>query len=571
MALQQKDFTGKYTSGTGVVYTYILRVIENSVSTLDNSSNVTVKAMLKDNYGISFSNWGTGVSCTLGGSEIFNDYRQRQYLGPVENEFYAWTGNIVHGDDGTLCLKVCGELWQNSPANWSPAKITIEATDSNVFVLTPIARESAIGATDAYIGSTTTISVKRNSSNYSHVIGITFGSIAGYIGSDWKIAADPVKLTDTSIAFEIPESFYYEIPSAPSGKCNLTITTYNGDTQVGKSKTADFTAMANPAVCAPVVAGTVKDVNDVTTELTGDSNYIVRYMSTARCEFTEASAQFGADIAKRQVNGVVVGEEGVLDIENAKDTNFTFTVTDKRGFSSTFKPEGLELVEYSYPTVQAVCNRPSPTSNEAKLKVTGEGFFGDFGSVNNEMYCKVTINGELWNPNQGDLTVDFGADGKYKKEYTITGVSYEEAYEIGITVWDNTGYSVTKTIQLQKGIPVFDWGADNFRFNVPVFSQEINGTYMVSHSVDGDTVQLSLGSSVSVNVLFFGIAGSLMVDSNPLQFMGVLSADASGEAVWSGTTGISAGFDDETQKISLTFPIAGVRFTAISAGQISFD
>ena len=569
MALQQKDFTGKYTSGTGVVYTYILRVIENSVSTLDNSSNVTVKAILEDNYGISFSNWGTGVSCTLNGAKVFEEYKQRQYQGPRKNEFYEWSGNVAHNADGELRLKVGGELWQNSPANWSPARITIEESDSVYLDLTQIKVESTIGATDAYIGKSTTISVNRRNSDLTHSVKLQFGNIEKYINSDWELQDTEEKLTATSIAFNIPESFYEEIPKAASGECKLTITTYNGGTQVGESKTAKFTAMANPAVCAPVVVGTVEDVNGVTLALTGNSSRIVRYMSTARCQFKDTSAKYYADIEKRQVNGVVVGEEGVLDIKNAKDTNFTFTVTDSRGFSSTYTPDGLELVKYSYPTVQAVCKRTSPTSNEAKLKVTGEGFYGDFGSLDNEMYCKVTINGKLWNPNQGDLTVALGEDGKYEEEYDITNVDYEEAYEIGITVWDNTGYSVTKTIQLQKGIPVFDWGESDFRFNVPVFSQEINGTYMVSHSVDGDTVQLSLESGNSVNVLFFGISGTLLTEYT--LFCGVLSADASGGAVWSGTAGISAADDDDTQKISLTFPIAGVRFTAISAGQISFD
>ena len=86
MALQTKDFsvTGK-SSGGGITYTYILRVTENSVNAAANTSNVTVQAILKQSYsGTAFTTWYTGVSCTLCGSQIFSDYKQRSLSGTAE-------------------------------------------------------------------------------------------------------------------------------------------------------------------------------------------------------------------------------------------------------------------------------------------------------------------------------------------------------------------------------------------------------------------------------------------------------------------------------------------------------
>ena len=79
MALQSKDFSVTAKSASGrITYTYILRVTENSVDLVKNSSNVTVEAILKQTYaGVAFSGYRTGVSCTINGETLFSDYCRR--------------------------------------------------------------------------------------------------------------------------------------------------------------------------------------------------------------------------------------------------------------------------------------------------------------------------------------------------------------------------------------------------------------------------------------------------------------------------------------------------------------
>ena len=51
MALQTKDFSvTKKSAGGGITYTYIIRVTENSTNKANNTSNLTVKAILKQSY-----------------------------------------------------------------------------------------------------------------------------------------------------------------------------------------------------------------------------------------------------------------------------------------------------------------------------------------------------------------------------------------------------------------------------------------------------------------------------------------------------------------------------------------
>lgn len=472
MALRQKDFTAAATSASGIPYKYILRVIENSINVGNNSSSVTVQAILSaEKFSFSFSNWGTGVSCTLNGKEIFNSYASRNFTAPGETVFYTWTGNISHNSDGTLRLKAGGRLWQNSSENWTPPEMKITESDSVYLVLTPIARESTVGADDAYIESNTTISVKRGSPELTHVIGWEFGTMSGYIGSDWGTSKTPVKLTDTSISFQIPAIFYDEIPDTDRGVCTLTITTYNGNTQVGEPKSAEFQCMADPKKCVPEIQCDVVDVNATTLEYTGNGKRIVRYLSTARCTFTTAMAKNGASIQKLQVNGKDVNADNYVDIEGASDTVFTFYAEDSRGFSARFVPDDLTLVPYIFPTANAVCKRSSPTGSTAILTVEGEFFNGDFGTDDNQINIHVYVNDE-----KVDVTDQWDIDGNtYGLVVALKDLDYQNAYDIEVTVSDSVkelGTSVIRSITLPRGIPVFDWGENSFRFNVPVFIGE---------------------------------------------------------------------------------------------------
>ena len=61
----------------------------------------------------------------------------------------------------------------------------------------------------------------------------------------------------------------------------------------------------------------------------------------------------------------------------------------------------------------------------------------------------------------------------YQASGTLTGVSYDAAYDIEITATDKVYGSIksakTVTVPISKGVPVFDWGEHDFHFNVPVF------------------------------------------------------------------------------------------------------
>lgn len=562
MALQERDYSvqGASSSG-GILYTFTIRVTENSVNDQQNTSNLTVKAILTHNYsGTAFSNWGTGVSCTLNGNKIFSDYQQRRCDAGVENVYYTWTGNVEHDSDGTLKLKVGGELWQNNSASFTPQRMTIAEKENTAMDLTAIARESTAVASDVYIGSNTTISVNRGNQNHTHSIRLEFGEISGYIGNDWKLGENEVKLSATSIGFTIPESFYGQIPAADFKECTLIITTYSGESKVGEPKESTFRVMANPAVCSPEVNGTVEDVNPNTLALTGNNKKLVKFFSTAQCTI-EASGKHSATIRDVQIGNTVLNAgDNTLRIEKVETTSIVFSAIDSRGFRGSDTDENVSLVPYIQLTNQAVCKRTDPTSGKAVLTFAGDWFNGSFGAVSNSL----TLTYRVGDGDEVDVQPQWNLN-KYEAVVNLEGLDYSRSYTITVTVSDKLD-TAEKVLVVQNGIPVFDWGENDFAFHVPVTVPQVNGVCMASKYIVGKDIYLRTNLKTwegygdnTQSILFFG--GSVY---------GLITADDRGGVMWNGTSNVSV-IDDSAGVLKITLPFnVTYNFAAISSEPITF-
>lgn len=559
--LQKRDYSVQGNSVSGTIYTFKIRVTENSVNDQQNTSNLTVEAILLHNRQIvTFAQWGTGVSCTLNGNKIFSDYQQRK-CEPGENVYYTWTGNVEHNSDGSLKLKVGGELWQNSSANYTPPRMTIAENEDTAMDLKLIAKESTAVASDAYIGSNTTISVNRGNQNHTHSILLEFGEISGYIGNDWNFVKEEVKLSATSIGFKIPEDFYEQIPNEDSEECTLIITTYSGEVQVGDPKESTFRVMANPAVCSPVVKGTVEDVNDKTVKLTGNKNRLVKFFSKALCTI-EASGKYSATIRDVQIDNTVLDAgDNTLEIDKVETTSIVFAAIDSRGFRGSHT-ENVDLVNYIQLTNQATCKRTDPTSGNAKLTFAGDWFNDSFGAESNSLTLQYQID------DGAVVDVPYSPDNtdRYAAEVMLTGLDYTQRYTITVTVKDKLD-TEEKVLVVQKGIPVFDWGENDFAFHVPVTVPQVNGVCSIASKYirgwdiylrknlkswedDGDNTQ---------SILLFG--GSVY---------GLITADDRGGILWNGTSNVSV-IDDSAGVLKITLPFyATYNFVAISTDPITF-
>lgn len=349
---------------------------------------------------------------------------------------------------------------------------TVSGNVSVVATATPL--KSKIGATDANIGSTSTITVTRYNSSYTHTITYKLGSATGTVCT---------KSSNTSIAWTVPTAFYAQIPNAKTGTCTLTLETFNGSTSLGTS-TCTLTVTASSSACSPTVNGTVVDTNATTIALTGNSSTLIKYKSNALCTLTATrknSATISSmKIADSTVTGTTSGDvtTATKTFNGVSGTSFKFEATDSRGYygSKTVTPT---MVNYVVLTINPTLSRPTPTGSSIVMSFSGNYYRGSFGAYNNTLTLRYRYK-ESTNASYGSwqtiasTSYVFGTNSFRTTSNISIGnnFDYQKSYDFQVRAYDGangtTLTSVTKTITVKRGIPVFDWGENDFNFHVPI-------------------------------------------------------------------------------------------------------
>lgn len=372
---------------------------------------------------------------------------------------------------------------------------TLTVTGDVSIAATAQALSSTIGATDANIGSVSTITINRKSAAYTHSVMFTFGSLSGYVTEDGGVSGSEVKLSGTQIAFVVPASFYSQIPNATRGECTLTCRTYNGDSQIGETKYATFIAVAAEYACKPSVSGTVVDSNDVTKALTHDASALIRYFSTAFCTIS-AAAKNSASLSQKSIGGVVVSGD-TRSIPGIEADNIVFAAVDSRGYASSYTAK-FTLIPYVRLTNNSVALRDDPTSGKATLTIRGDFYNASFGASgeSNTLQVKYRVNG-------GSLiTVTPAVSGNtYTASIPLSDLDYQSEHTVEVYVSDALD-DVPKTIPIKRGIPVFDWGKEDFRVNLAMRLREggAYGTALPGTAKEGQLFLLISGNSITVKL-----------------------------------------------------------------------
>jgi len=350
---------------------------------------------------------------------------------------------------------------------------TVAGDVTVVATATPL--KSTIGATDANIGSTSTITVTRYNSSYTHTITYKLSNETGTIVT---------KGTSTSIAWTVPTAFYAQIPNAKTGTCTLTIETFNGSTSLG-TNTCTLTVTASSSACSPTVTGTVVDTNATTKALTGDESTLIRYMSTAKCTLT-ATPKNSATISTTKIGGSAVtgtASGGVVtatkNYTSVSDLSFKFETTDSRGYSGS-QTVNPNVIAYIQLTINPTVERPVPTGNTVKLSFSGNYYRGSFGVYSNTLTIRYRYKETTTAAFSGGWTtvpstsIVYGT-GTYRTSAAITlgdTFDYRKSYDFQIQAYDGDNGTVlttaTRDLVIKRGIPVFDWGENDFNFHVPV-------------------------------------------------------------------------------------------------------
>lgn len=385
----------------------------------------------------------------LGGGETLYSVTYRLHKGATDT-ILDTTVTVPHDESGRGSISV---------RTWMDTRISAgEVTLTQSLTLTDIPRASAVSAADGFIGGRATAVISARSTAYTHALSYAFGTLTGWVGEDGSLTDTQAVFSGRTVNMALPEAFYHQLPDAPAGSCTLTCTTYHGEAVIGRTQ-CSFTVTADPARCSPTVTAAVTEGNGAALALTGDPGVLVRGVSTAHCTVCAAPGT-GAQITQLRV-GTTAVEGDTLDIPQVYSGSFTAKVTDSRGYTGTYQVE-LPLIAYVQLSLNGTVTRTDPTSGNAVLKVTGGFYNGSFGAADNSLALTYCVDGGREITLRPTL-----ADHTYSAAVALSDLSYTDSHTVRVTATDALS-TVTRYLLLQPGIPVFDWGRDDFRFHVPV-------------------------------------------------------------------------------------------------------
>ena len=216
---------------------------------------------------------------------------------------------------------------------------------------------------------------------------------------------------------------------------------------------------ANPTVDLEVV-----DYNEAMTELTGSASTLVKGHSTAQVTIIGLPKK-GAHIVEEQLTNGSRTFNGSTEIYQVSDPNFYVTVVDSRGFEGHAQ-ETLNWVEYIPLTCNLNVSTPSSVG-ATTVTVSGNCFYGSFGRQTNSIrvYYRWRAADSSYNEWKS-ITASINSNNTYSVSAPVT-VDYTKAHTFEAYAEDlvETVYSLEVRV---KTSPVFDWGENDFNFNVPV-------------------------------------------------------------------------------------------------------
>lgn len=316
------------------------------------------------------------------------------------------------------------------------------------------------------IGENAVISTEGSSTSGTgrYSIEYEFGDLTGVIKDNMLFSEVPATIT-----WKIPMAFAKEIPYASSktGKL-ISYYTFAGTKQVNYTST--FTAkIADDAV--PTIESTVATTDAISSQLSGNTRTIISGVSNVQINLyaTPTSGAYIKDKWCQNPPNYYSGKHGTTQTFIGHNNGvFKFGATDTRNRSAT-KTITLAAIDYKSPTI-SIDGIEINTSGVATIDISGTWFKGSFGKVSNDItvsYRYKLNSSSSW----GSWTTISNAaknnDGTFSATVTKSGLSYTETYNFEAKVQDAIN-TVSSKEYIAKSLPVFDWSADDFNFNVPV-------------------------------------------------------------------------------------------------------
>ena len=353
------------------------------------------------------------LNVVIGGSTVFSKTAQHdRYKGVIA----TGTKIITHDSNGDASFSISIEV----ACYWS----SVNLRGSQTFTLTNIPRKSDLSVANGTLGTEQTLTVTRKSSSFKHTIVATCGSASTTICT---------KSSSTSISFTPPLSWASQNTTGTSVSVKYTITTYNGNTEVGNNSYTKTCSI--PSSVKPSVSISVTDANGYESKF----GAMVKGWSKFNIVLTPQTS-YGSPIASYRIDAdgstynTSSATTGVL--KSSGTLTISANVTDKRGRSGSASTT-KSVLDYSAPIITLLkvnrCDSDGTENNMGEyVKVT---FSGNITSLNSKNSAAWTLHYKK-STDSNYTPVNMASETTYSftnKTYIFaadTGLSYDVMLEV---------------------------------------------------------------------------------------------------------------------------------------------
>jgi hypothetical protein len=467
-----------------------------SQSISGNYSTITCKHQLICGASYDLYIYGRSNSCTVGGDEKSFTSPSISTGGGSTINLGTTTHTVYHNADGTKSVSVSGTF--NIQATISGSYVSsIKA--SGTVTLDRIPRAATITSAPNFTDENNPVL------KYSNAAGSAVDELEACIASTdgQTIYVDYRAISETggSYTFNFTDAEREALQNLCKNAKSMAVRFYVRTKLGGTYYYSGVTKTLTIANAAPTLSPTVKDTNAATKALTGDEAKFIKGRSNAA--FTVgAAAKKKATIKSQGVTcGSLSSTAASGTLSGVDSGTFEFSVTDSRGYT-TKKAVTKTLIDYVELTCKLKASNPTAAGDMA-MTISGSYFNGSFGAVANALtvqYRQSTDGGSTWGAWVDATATKSGSS--YTADVALSGLDYQKAYTFQARAVDKlaTANSAQRTV---RAMPVFDWGEDDFNFNVPVMASAgvnlPNAKYI--KGMVGDAFYSLLGINANGNVL----------------------------------------------------------------------
>jgi hypothetical protein len=294
-------------------------------------------------------------------------------------------------------------------------------------------------------------------------------------GANDDVAYRDIPKTGSSYTFELTEA-ERKVLRAGTPENNRVVRFYVKSTVNGITYFSNLDKAFTVINSAPTFSPIVVDTNERTVTLTGNNKKLVKGFSIVSFVTGLAAQKESTIVDTSIINGAqTMRLDGPIyngTFEKVTSNTFYFSATDSRGnVAKDFVT--AELIPYVPLTCFLEINSFS-ANGALTFTIQGQYFNGSFGANPNTMELEYALSengGDITWVRAGFITPTMIDTNRYSYTYTISNLNYLSNYELTVNVIDElTPVQSVSTVIAPS--PIFDWGNEDFKFNVPVYANK---------------------------------------------------------------------------------------------------